>query len=99
MNKSEDVKRYINVNYLIEDPIYDTAFRSDVRRVETSGKMAINKTEDYTREEEFCNVTTNFQETITVMLVKKYETFFTAKLQEEDEIEIQRAEKTYDSEM
>ena len=31
----------INVNYLIEDPVNETAFRSDVNRIETSNKMSI----------------------------------------------------------
>lgn len=31
----------INVNYLIEDPVYESSFRSDVNRIETSGKMSI----------------------------------------------------------
>ena len=38
----EMTKNYcLNVNYLIEDPVYETAFRSDVNRIETSKKMSI----------------------------------------------------------
>lgn len=88
-------KRYINVNYLIEDTVYDTAFRSDVQRVETNAKLANKLTEDFLREEEFCNVTTGFRETITIMLVKKFETFFTNRLQQEDPQLAERSEKIY----
>jgi len=38
----------LNVNYLIDDPVYRTAFRSDVNRIQTSVKMSIkppNETE------------------------------------------------------
>jgi hypothetical protein len=75
-------KRIINVNYLIEDPVYDTAFRSDVTRVETNNKLANKVPDDYLKEEEFVNVTTTFSEVITLMLMKKFETFFTNRLQE-----------------
>lgn len=91
-------KRYINVNYLIEDPVYETAFRSDVQRVETNAKLANKLTEDFLREEEFCNVTTGFRETITIMLVKKFETFFTNRLQQEDPQLQERSEKIYQAE-
>ena len=51
---------YMNVYYLIVDPIYETAYRSDVRRIETKEKMALKSEEDFIRDEEFCNVTTAF---------------------------------------
>ena len=52
----------LNVNYLISDPMYETAFRSDVNRIETSGKMSIKPREegDIVQDHDFCNVTTNF---------------------------------------
>ena len=87
------------MNYLVEDPVYDTAFRSDVQRVETNGKLANKLTEDFLREEEFCNVTTGFRETMTIMLVKKFETFFTNRLQQEDPAMAERSEKIYNSEI
>jgi len=31
----------VNVNYLIDDPVYRTAFRADVNRIESSDKMSI----------------------------------------------------------
>jgi hypothetical protein len=77
MPDKQKVKKIVNVNYLIEDPMYDTAFRSDVQRVETNGKLANKVPEDFLREEEFCNVTTPFRDVIQIMLVKKFETFFT----------------------
>ena len=36
----------INVNYLINDPVYQTAFRSDVNRIESSNKMSIKPPQD-----------------------------------------------------
>ena len=77
------LKRMINVNYLIVDPVYETAYRSDVKRVETTNKMAIKATEDFAREEEFCNVTTSYRDARAIMLAKKFETFFSAKLNDE----------------
>ena len=50
----------MNVYYLIVDPINETAYRSDVRRIETKEKMALKSEEDFIRDEEFCNVTTAF---------------------------------------
>lgn len=73
----------INVNYMIVDPVYETAYRSDVKRVETTHKMAIKPTEDFAREEEFVNVTTTYRDVKAIMLSKKFETFFSAKLNDE----------------
>ena len=92
-------KRLINVNYLICDPIYETAFRSDVRRVETSAKMAIRPHNDLLREEEFCNVNTSMRESINIMLVKKFETFYTNRLSNETEEELNAAQKIYNEEV
>lgn len=91
-------KRIINVNYLLVDPVYETCFRSDVARVETSAKMAIKPSEEFVKEEDYCNVTTSFRDMVTIMLVKKFETFFTYRLQEDDEVVLQKAEKTYELE-
>jgi len=88
----------VNVNYLIDDPMYDTAFRSDVQRVETNGKLANKVSEDFLREEEFCNVTTSYRDVIQIMLVKKFETFFTNRLQQEDPSMAERSEKIYQAE-
>ena len=64
----------LNVNYLIEDPMYATAFRSDVNRIETSNKMSIKPAAegDIVQPHEFCNVTTNFQKTMQIMLSYKF---------------------------
>lgn len=54
--------KYINVNYMLCDPIYETAYRSDVRRVETSGNMSIKPIEgEFQKEEEFNPVTTSYR--------------------------------------
>lgn len=50
----------MNVHYLVEDPVYETAYRCDVHRVETKDKLAFKPSEEFVREEEFCNVTTTF---------------------------------------
>lgn len=43
----EGVKSYcVNVNYLLDDPVYATAYRSDVNRIETAGKMSIKPNVD-----------------------------------------------------
>jgi hypothetical protein len=75
--------------------MYDTAFRSDVQRVETNNKLANKVTDEFLREEEFCNVTTPFRDVIQVMLVKKFETFFTNRLQQEDPALGERSENVY----
>ena len=45
--------QYINVNYLIAEPDFETAYRSDVQRIETRGKMAIKESDEIKRDEEF----------------------------------------------
>ena len=59
---------FVNVNYLIADPVFETAYRCDVRRVETSEKMALKPGDEFLREEEFCNVTTSFAHAKQIML-------------------------------
>ena len=54
-------QRFINVNYIIADPDFETAYRSDVQRIETKGKMAIKETDEIKREEEFVNVETSYR--------------------------------------
>ena len=91
----------VNVNYLLDDPVYATAFRSDVNRIETSGKMSIkpNAEGDISQPYEFCPVTTSFQKTMMIMLSYKFQTFWTNKISEKQTAEEkQRDEKTYESE-
>ena len=43
----ETTKSYcVNVNYMLDDVMYQTAFRSDVNRIETSNKMSIKPPQD-----------------------------------------------------
>ena len=59
----EGVKSYcLNVNYLLDDPVYATAFRSDVNRIESSNKMSIKPDAegDISQVYEFCPVTMTF---------------------------------------
>lgn len=78
--RGKEQKMYINVNYLLVDPVFETAYRCDVKRIETAGKLANKPGEDFTREEEFCNVTTPLMMAKQIMLQKKFETLFTVKL-------------------
>ena len=73
---------FLNVNYLINDPMYETAFRSDVNRLETSSHMAIKESQegDVLQSHEFSNVTTSFKETIKIMLCMKFQSFYTFKM-------------------
>jgi hypothetical protein len=89
---------YVNVNYLIVDPVFETAYRCDVRRIETSEKMAIKPADEFLREEEFCNVTTPFHAARQIMLQKKFETLFTIKLQGDAESAVERDNKIFSSE-
>ena len=61
-------KSFINVNYLVVDPVFETAYRCDVKRIETSEKMAIKPEDEFKREEEFCNVVTSFALAKQIML-------------------------------
>lgn len=94
----KECQQFVNVNYLICDPIFETAFRSDVNRIETSNKMVIKPNEEFTRDEEFCNVTTTFQDACQIMLQKKYESFFTIKLQGDSDIATERDRQIFDAE-
>ena len=98
----DQTKSYcINVNYLINDPVYQTAFRSDVNRIETSNKMSIKPPQEgeSPQSHEFCNVTTSFQKTMQIMMSFKFQTYWTNKISDKQEpYEKQRDEKTYESE-
>lgn len=66
--------QYINVNYLIAEPDFETAYRSDVQRIETRGKMAIKDSDEIKRDEEFNAVEASYRRVRQVMLQKKFET-------------------------
>jgi hypothetical protein len=95
---NSDGMMWINVNYLICDPVYDTAYRSDVQRCETNNKMAIKPNEEFTRDEDFNCVSTSFRDAVQIMLQKKYESFFTIKLQGDSEAAVERDEETFKQE-
>lgn len=67
--------QFINVNYILDHPDFETAYRSDVHRIETKGKMSIKEIDEIRREEEFNNVETTYKHMRKVMLQKKFETF------------------------
>lgn len=60
----KEVQMWVNVNYLIVDPIFETAFRADVNRIETKSKMCVKPNEEFTRDEDFNNVTTPFRDAV-----------------------------------
>ena len=53
---------------MIVDPVFDTAYRSDVTKIETTNKMAIKTSDEFVREEDFCNVVTSFRDSVQIML-------------------------------
>lgn len=61
---------FININYLITHPDFETAYRSDVQRLETKGNMALREggAEELKREEDFVNVETSYRKLRKVML-------------------------------
>lgn len=61
---------------MIVEPTFETAYRCDVQRIETKGKMAIKESDEIKREEEFNNVETSYKKLRQVMLFKKFETIF-----------------------
>jgi hypothetical protein len=90
---------FIDINYMIVDPIYETAYRSDVRRVETSNKMSIKPLEsDKPRDEEFNPVTTSYRDLMKIMLQLKFENLYQEKLQHADEQYEERAKKIFKAE-
>lgn len=91
----QESQMYINVNYLICDPVYETAYRSDVQRIESNTKMSIKPNEEFTRDEDFNCVSTSFRDAVQIMLQKKYESFFTIKLQGDTETAVERDEQTF----
>ena len=55
---------------------FETAYRLDVNRIETKGKMAIKESDEVKKEEEFANVETSYKKMRQVMLFKKFESIF-----------------------
>ena len=72
---SEGIKwKCLNINYLLADPEYETAFRADVNRVETSNRMSVPPTAEgeVIQSHEFVNVTTSMKDTLKIMLSMKF---------------------------
>ena len=91
----------LNVNYMIDDPVYETSFRADVRRIETQDNMAVKPLAEgeIVQSHEFVNVTTPMRETIKIMLGMKFQGYFTYKMSGKQEaLEKQRDEKLYEAE-
>ena len=66
---------FINVNYILDHPDFETAYRSDVNRIETKPKMSIKEIDEIRRDEDFNNVETSYKNMRKIMLQKKFETF------------------------
>ena len=56
------------MNYLLAEPDFETAYRSDVQRIETRGKMAIKDSDEIKRDEEFNPVEASYRRVRQVML-------------------------------
>ena len=61
---------------MITDPDFETAYRCDVSRIETKGKMAVKDIDDVRRVEEFSHVETSYRKLRLIMLQKKYESLY-----------------------
>jgi phage terminase small subunit len=83
---------------MLVDPIYETAYRSDVRRVETAEKMSIQPFEEFPREEEFNPVTTSYKDLVRIMLQQKFEGLYQDKLQHQNKLYDAHAKKVYEAE-
>lgn len=62
--QTQPTKSFVNINYLIVDPVFDTAYRCDVTKIETTNKMAIKPSEEFVRDEDYCNVVTSFKDSV-----------------------------------
>jgi len=74
---------YLNINYILEHPDFETAYRCDVEKFENAKKLNLKKNDDYKRDEEFVNVETSFRKTRQIMLQKKFETMYTENLNDD----------------
>lgn len=88
--RGKEQKMFINVNYLTVDPVFETAYRCDVKRIETAGKLANKPGEDFAKEEDFNNVTTSLAMAKQIMMQKKFEALFTVKLQGDEDHAVAR---------
>ena len=61
---------------MITDPDFETAYRCDVSRIETKGKMAVKDIDDVRREEEFSHVETSDRKLRLIMLQKTNESLY-----------------------
>jgi hypothetical protein len=66
---------------MITHPDFETAYRSDVNRIETKGRMAIKELDEIRRDEEFNAVETPYRKLRQVMLQKKFESLFRDRIQ------------------
>jgi hypothetical protein len=88
---------HLNINYMLQHPDFETAYRSDVEKFENTKRLNIKKNDDFRRDEEFVAVETSFKKTKALMLQKKFETLYTESLNA-DEADITRMNKTADKE-
>lgn len=68
----------MNIQYMWENEDSETAYRADVNRIETKGKMAIKEnSDDIRRDEDFNCVETSYKKMRQIMLYKKFDSIFT----------------------
>lgn len=69
--------QWINIQYMIELPDMETAYRADVNRIETKAKMAIkDNSEDIRKDEDFNCVEASYKKMRHIMLFKKFESIY-----------------------
>jgi len=89
--------KYININYILYHPDYETAYRCDVSKVENKNKLAIKDSEEIRKEEDFVNVETSYRKTRYIMLNHKFGEFFKER-SKQDLKELKRLKKSIDKE-
>jgi len=89
--------QWVNINYILHHPDFETAQRCDVQKYENANKLNVKKTDDFKREEDFVALETSFKKTRQIMLQKKFETLYTENLNA-DESDLKRIDKIADRE-
>ena len=67
---------FVNIYYLVKDPLVEAIYRSDVLRNEGKEKMSIKESEDMKKSEEFVNVETRYRKVREIMMSCKFGTLF-----------------------
>jgi hypothetical protein len=71
---------FININYLLDHPTFETAYRCDVQNVETKNKLSLKPSEDDPPQDQFCHIETSYKKLRAVMLYSKFDPFFQQRI-------------------